>query len=157
MQRSPDAEPQHYEFLASDASDPRTEFITSLCAVLGESGNIVVYSQQFESQRLSELAALLPEFAGRIENIQTRLWDLLPIVRNHVYHPAFAGSFSLKSVLPALVPEMTYEGMDVANGTEAVMAWEALVHGGWVRSSATRLGRRCWIIAGRIRWRWSGS
>ena len=58
----------------------------------------------FESQRLAELAAWLPEFAERIKEIQSRLWDLLPIVRNHVYHPAFAGSYSLKAVLPQLSP-----------------------------------------------------
>ena len=34
---------------------------------------------------LSELASWLPEFSGRIKNIQQRLWDLLPIVRDHVY------------------------------------------------------------------------
>jgi hypothetical protein len=50
-------------------------------------------------------------------------------MRNHVYHPAFAGSFSLKAVLPALVPEMTYEGMAVANGQDAGVAWESLVQG----------------------------
>jgi predicted RecB family nuclease len=65
--------------------------------------------------------------AGRIKKIQRRLWDLLPVVRNHVYHPAFAGSFSLKDVLPALVPDMTYEGMAVANGQAAGLAWESLV------------------------------
>jgi len=54
---------------------------------------------------------------------------LLPIVRNHVYHPAFAGSYSLKSVLPALVPEMSYDGMAVANGQAAGLAWESLVSG----------------------------
>ena len=86
---------------------------SSLCDALGESGSIVVYAA-FESQRLSELAAWLPEFAERIEQIQCRLWDLLPVVRNHVYHPAFAGSYSLKAVLPALVPEMSYDGMAVA-------------------------------------------
>lgn len=32
--------------------------------------------------------------------------------------------------MPALVPEKTYEGMDVANGTEAGVAWESLVRGG---------------------------
>ena len=88
-----------------------------------------MYNQQFESQRLSELANWLPEFAGRIEKIQRRLWDLLPVVRNHVYHPAFAGSFSLKAVLPALVPDMTYEDMEVGNGTDAGVAWEKLVRG----------------------------
>jgi hypothetical protein len=55
---------------------------------------------------------------------------LLPIVRNHVYHPAFAGSYSLKAVLPALVPELTYDGMAVANGQDAGLAWESLVRGG---------------------------
>ena len=98
--------------------------------LLGKRGHIVVYNETFESQRLSELAAWLPEFAGRIANIQGRLWDLLPAMRKHVYHPRFAGSYSLKDVLPALVPEMTYEGMEVANGTEAGVAWESLVRGG---------------------------
>ena len=43
---------------------------------------------------------------------------------------AFDGPYSLKSVLPALVPEMSYEGMEVANGQEAGLAWESLVRGG---------------------------
>ena len=126
VQRQPGAEPQHYEFLATDSGDPRRRFISSLCSALGESGSVFVYAA-FESQRLSELAAWFPEFAERIKNIQHRLFDLLPAVRNHVYHPAFAGSYSLKAVLPALVPEMTYEGMAVANGQDAGLAWESLL------------------------------
>ena len=51
-------------------------------------------------------------------------------MRNHVYHPKFAGSFSLKAVLPALVPEMSYAGMEVANGQDAGLAWESLVRSG---------------------------
>jgi hypothetical protein len=127
VQREPGAAPEHFEFLATDRSDPRPAFISALCGVLGDGGSIVVYSQQFESQRLLDLASWLPEFSGRITKIQRRLWDLLPVVRNHVYHPGFAGSYSLKSVLPALVPEMTYEGMEVADGQAAGLAWELLV------------------------------
>ena len=127
--REPGSPPEHFEFLATDVNDPRREFTSSLSAGLGDSGSIVVYNAAFESQRLSELASWLPEFADRINNIQARLFDLLPVVRNHVYHPAFAGSYSLKSVLPALVPEMTYDGMEVANGQAAGLAWESLVRG----------------------------
>jgi hypothetical protein len=87
-----------------------------------------VYSS-FESQRLSELASWLPEFADRISAVQGRLFDLLPVVREHVYHPAFAGSYSIKSVLPALVPSLTYDGMAVADGQSAGLAWESLVRG----------------------------
>ena len=151
VQRQPDAEPEHLEFLASDASDPRREFISSLCTALGEDGSIVVYSS-FESQRLAELASWFPEFAERINAIQARLFDLLPGVREHVYHPAFAGSYSIKSVLPALVPEMTYDGMEVANGQQAGLAWESLVRGEGGATSATGSGRLCSDTAGKIRW-----
>jgi predicted RecB family nuclease len=138
VQRQPEAEPEHYEFLSTDGSDPRREFITSLCDALGESGSIVVYAA-FESQRLSELASWLPEFADRIKAVQSRLWDLLAVVRNHVYHPAFTGSYSLKAVLPALVPELTYECMEVANGQDAGLAWESLIRGGLVRGEHQRV------------------
>ncbi len=108
VQRQPGAEPEHYEFLATDASDPRREFISSLFAMRwAKRGSIVVYSS-FESQRLSELAVWLPEHAERINAIQARLFDLLPVVREHTYHPAFAGSYSIKSVLPALVRYGSY-------------------------------------------------
>ena len=129
IQRQPGAAPEHFEFLATDRSDPRQAFISSLCDVLGDHGNIVVYSQQFESQRLLNLASWLPEFSARINKIQRRLWDLLSIVRDHDYHPAFGGSYSLKSVLPALVPEMTYEGMEVGDGQAAGLAWARLISG----------------------------
>jgi hypothetical protein len=65
----------------------------------------------------------------------------------------FAGSYSLKYVLPALIPEMTYKGMAVANGQEAAVAWEALVQGNLDGDERDRSGKRCWIIAGRTRWR----
>jgi predicted RecB family nuclease len=129
---------EHREFLALDSSDPRHEFAASLCSALGESGSIVVYSA-FESQRLAELAAYLPEFAERIANIQARLWDLLPVVRNNVYHPAFAGSYSLKYVLPALVPEMSYADMEVGDGQAAELAWESLVRGGLDQAERDRI------------------
>jgi len=129
VQREQAATPEHFEFLATDTGDPRRAFISSLCQALGESGSIVVYNQQFESQRLWELAGWVPEYTERIRGIQRRLWDLLPVVRNNVYHPAFGGSFSLKAILPALVPEMSYEELEVANGQAAGLAWEAMIGG----------------------------
>jgi predicted RecB family nuclease len=139
VQRQPDAELEHYEFLATDASDPRREFITSLSSALGLSGSVVVYNAPFESQRLSELAAWMPDFAKRIKNVQSRLFDLLPVVRKHVYHPAFAGSYSLKTVLPALVPEMSYDGLQVANGQDAGLAWETLLRGALDQAARDRI------------------
>jgi predicted RecB family nuclease len=130
VQEQQGAEPRHYEFLATTCADPRREFIETLCSALGNIGSIVVYNQGFESQRLGDMADWVPGFRTRIKKTQARLWDLLPIIRNHVYHPAFAGSFSLKAVVPALLPGMTYAGMDVAGGNQAGIAWEKLIRGG---------------------------
>jgi hypothetical protein len=61
------------------------------------------------------------------------------VVRKHFYHPAFAGSFSLKAVLPALMPDMTYAGMVVAGGQDAGLAWESLIRGGLDRDEHQRV------------------
>jgi predicted RecB family nuclease len=129
-QLAPAARLEHFEYLAGDERDPRPDFIESLCAALGKRGQIVVYNAGFESRRLAELADALPEYKEPVRRIRGRMWDLLPFVRRHVYHPEFRGSFSIKSVLPALVPGMTYEGMEVADGNEAGLAWEQIIRGG---------------------------
>ena len=128
-QSSADALLEPFEFLAEDQHDPRRKFIEPLCRILGKRGQIVVYNASFESQRLRELADSLPEYKERIQNIRGRLWDLLPFVKRHVYHPEFRGSFSLKAILPALVPRFSYKNMDVSHGGEAGLAWERMVHG----------------------------
>jgi predicted RecB family nuclease len=128
IQRKPGGAVEHYEFLAESEGDPRLPFLKSLCQAIDRKGSIVVYSN-FESGRLRSLASWLPEYGDAITGIQDRLWDLLAVIRAHVYHPGFAGSFSLKSVLPALVPEMSYKNMAVSDGNEAGLAWERMIRG----------------------------
>jgi len=133
VQRQPGDDLEHYEYLAEDANDPREDFIKSLLGVLEDSGgkgHIVVFYASFETGRLNDLAGWLPQYAPRIKEVKARLWDLHPIVKNHVYHPKFYGSFSLKDVLPALVPHMTYEGMEIAEGNQAARAYDAMIRGG---------------------------
>jgi predicted RecB family nuclease len=128
VQRKPGTEPEHFEFLADGSSDPRPEFVKALCKVIGKKGTILAYNSGFESGCLASLAEELNQYKDEIGNIQGRLWDLLPVIRAHVYDLAFRGSYSLKSVLPALVPDMSYDGMEVAEGHDAGLAWEKMVH-----------------------------
>jgi CRISPR/Cas system-associated exonuclease Cas4 (RecB family) len=127
IQRQPGAELEHHEFLADGLSDPRPEFARTLCEIIGKKGSILAYNSGFESACLAGLAEELPRYKEVVGDIRERLWDLLPVMRAHVYHLAFRGSYSLKSVLPALVPRMTYTGMEVAEGSEAGLAWEKMV------------------------------
>ena len=130
IRESPGAEAEHLEFLVEDASDPREPFLSSLLEALnsrGEGGDIVVYNKGFESACLGELAGRFPERAGAIEQVRRRLWDLLPVIRKHVYDPGFHGSLSIKSVLPALTGGEGYEEQAVADGTEAALAYERMI------------------------------
>jgi hypothetical protein len=124
---SPGAELQRFEFLANDHTDPRIPFIDTLLVAIKGAGTIVVYNQSFEKTRLQEIADCMPKYAASIDVALEHIWDLLPCIRRNVYHPAFGGSYSLKSVLPALVPEMSYKGMAVAEGQAAGIAFMKMV------------------------------
>jgi predicted RecB family nuclease len=87
----------------------------------------VVYNASFESRCIDSLARAVPQLAKRLRALKRKLVDLLPIVRDHVYHPRFDGSFSLKQVLPALVPEMGYDDLAVQGGTAASNLLENLL------------------------------
>jgi len=73
------------------------------------------------------LAEALPALTVPLHEIAERLVDLLPVVRNHVYHPDFGGSFGLKSVLPAMVPELSYDDLAINEGSAASQELERLL------------------------------
>ena len=77
------------------------------------------YNAGFEKGRLEDLALAAPGQAAALRDIVSRLVDPLPVVREHVYHPDFEGSFSLKTVLPALVPDLGYGDLAIADGDTA--------------------------------------
>ena len=113
---------EHKEFLHEGNDDPRRPFAETLLGVLGSQGSIVVYSG-YENRILGETAAALPDHADQLDDLTARLFDLLPVLRNHVYHPEFHGSFSIKAVLPALVPGLGYDGMAISDGGMATVAF----------------------------------
>ena len=76
---------------------------------------------------LGELADHLPRLADELLSIRERLWDLYPVVKDHLYYPAFHGSFSLKAVLPVLVPGMDYSSLDVQEGGAAGIAYVEMI------------------------------
>jgi hypothetical protein len=124
MQYGPDSELQHHEFLAPTHSDPREEFLNDLLAAIPEDSCILIWNVAFESKILRALAQEFPQHQERIDVIIDNMVDLMsPFRSKNIYHWQFDGSYSLKYVLPALVPELSYDSLTINNGSMASDAW----------------------------------
>jgi hypothetical protein len=70
------------------------------------------------------MAGLHADFADFLEGVNARVYDLGEIVNRGIYlHPGFKGSWSIKNVLPVMVPELSYQGLPIHEGGQASMAW----------------------------------
>ena len=99
-------------FLDLSGDDPRRSFAQSLIEACGSEGPVFVYNAAFERARINELAEQFQELAPRLLAINQRVFDLLPLARSHAYAPSQEGSWSIKAVLPAFVPELSYDALE---------------------------------------------
>jgi hypothetical protein len=110
-----------HEWLAEPLADPRPALAEALVRACASARTVVAYNAKFERECLKHLASAVPAYRDVLGEIHARVVDLLPIVRDHVYDPAFGGGFGLKKVLPALVedPRLSYDGLEVSDGGTA--------------------------------------
>ena len=127
IKESETAKYEHREFLApSNGSDPRRPLAEQLCKDIPMDVCTLAYNKMFECGRIRELAALYPDLAPHLLNIADHIVDLIdPFRAGDYYVPAMGGSFSIKSVLPALFPDepsLNYHNLDerCQNGSDAM-------------------------------------
>lgn len=111
----PGGEYRHLEHLAEGPQDARPLVAERLVEATRHAAKVVTYSS-FEKTRIRALIIEVPALAPELAELESKLVDLLPVLRDHVYHPAFRGSFSLKYVLPALVPDLSYNDLVIVDG-----------------------------------------
>ena len=115
---------QHHGFLGLSGDDPLCAFVQSLIGLCGKHGPVYVYNAGFECGRMRELAERFPNLAPALEAIISRVVDLWPIAKKRYYHPSQHGKWSLKAVLPAAIPELSYDDLDgVQDGNMAGVAF----------------------------------
>jgi hypothetical protein len=123
-------EPLHSEHLSLDPGDPALTLLEQLRNDLGETGTIVVWYKPFEKTRNKEMAFLHPQYAEFLEQINERIYDLSDLVNFGYYlHPDFKGSYSIKDVLPAMIPELSYQSLDINEGEQASVTWWSIMFG----------------------------
>ncbi|MGB0784951.1 MAG: DUF2779 domain-containing protein [Alphaproteobacteria bacterium] len=128
-----DGELDHVEYLSHD-TDPPDQLAHQLRADLPPSGNVISWNKSFENSRNKEMGQWLPKHADFFRNMEERTRDLMLIFDGAKGYPEgtyidwrFMGSASIKIVLPVLIPDLSYDDLDVSNGTEVMVAWRELV------------------------------
>ncbi len=131
----------HKEYLSDHTRDDRRRFAEQLLVDLENKGSIVTYSN-FERTTINGLALLYPDLAPRLISLVERIVDLEAIIRQNFYHPEFHGSTSVKHTLPALVPDMSYDELQIGNGDTASAAFALLALGHWKAQEEVEAVRR---------------
>jgi len=108
----------HREYLCLKDKVPSEEVAQTLLEALGDEGSICTYTT-FENQVISHLANHVPRYRSELLALLDRCWDLCDVIRTEYYHPQFHGSFSIKNVLPVLVPSLSYENLPIQDGEQA--------------------------------------
>ncbi|MFA6315832.1 MAG: DUF2779 domain-containing protein [Elusimicrobiota bacterium] len=140
IQDTPGSSLRHLEYLGSATEDPRPRLVDFLVKNIASSGSVIAYSKDFEGMCLKVLAEHFPSASTPLLSIKQRLWDSAEsFSRAHYVHPGFKGRWSIKKVLPVLVPDMTYAGLAVANGEDAQAAYLQLMSGKLDPEEAERL------------------
>ena len=118
---SQDGELEHAGFLNLTGEDPSRAFAEAVISSCGNAGPIYAYNAKFEKSILRALAGRFGDLSSALEQITNRIHDLLPVAEKYFYAPSQCGSWSIKSVLPAVVPELSYEELDgVKDGNMAM-------------------------------------
>ena len=119
----------HTAFLDLSGNDPTEPFAVALIAACCDNGPVFVYNATFEKTRVRELAVRYPKLAKPLLAINRRMVDLCPVARDHYYHPSQGGSWSIKKVLPAAVPDLSYGQLEgVQDGGAAMEAFLEAIH-----------------------------
>jgi hypothetical protein len=127
----------HKEFLAVPTRDCRRELAVKLIGDLDGQGSVLSYGI-FEEQIIKGLIKRCPDLEIPLNAILSRLLDLMECSKC-VSHPKFKGSNSIKDVLPALVPGMSYNGMSIANGEDASVTFAYMALGKFTQEECDRI------------------
>jgi hypothetical protein len=114
----PDGTYSHVGYLAEGSHDARPELARAMLEATAGAERVVMYTP-FERTRIRSLQKSEPDLAAGLKELEDKLIDLHPVIRDYVYHPDFHGSFRLKYVLNPLVPELTYDDLLIVDGLVA--------------------------------------
>lgn len=127
----PGAKIVHKEFLHMEKSLPCLLLLQKLKADIGSRGSVIVWYENFEKSRNTELGQMFPEYENFLNDLNLRIVDLMtPFSQGWIVDKDFLGSASIKKVLPVLVEDLTHKKLNIQDGSQASRLWSETVLGG---------------------------
>jgi len=142
---------RHFQFIGNIEEDPRRAIAERMLKDIPKSGSIMAYNQSFEKNCIKSLASHCPDISSELLSLNERFVDLIDPFRGGGYYDhKFGGSFSIKSVLPALCPnndKLDYKKLDINNGAMASNAYKSMRKQPNKQRLLTRemLFKYCWL------------
>jgi len=129
---------KHEEFIFTENKNPDEEFILALKEKLPNKGSIIVWNKSFEIGRNKDLANRNPEHRTFLEELNSRVIDLMDIFSDqHYIHPKFKGKTSIKYILPVL-SDLSYKDLEIKEGATASDTWNKIVRGEYSKEEALK-------------------
>ena len=141
----------HKEYLEDPTISSGVEFIKKLIQDCNSSGDILVYNLSFERDRINEINQF-SDYKIQLQSILERLKDLMIIFKNKwFYMPEMKKSSSIKDVLTAMIPELSYEKLNIKDGGMASSIYLSIIKktfNGDQESAIKDLLKYCWLDFG---------
>jgi len=118
---------KHAQYLADPSKDCRRKLAEQLIHELEGKSSIIVYSN-FEKIRINELIIEFPDLSDELNSLIERLVNLQLIIQRNFYHPGFHGSTSVKNVAPVLIPDISYDELEISDGSSAMAVFVYLAY-----------------------------
>ncbi len=128
VRETPGTKVEHYEFLADKWEDPCPELLKNMTSQIGDTGTILVWNEGFEKGRNEEMAKMYPKFKEKLLSVNSRVYDLATSFKKNYYvHKDFKGSWSIKSILPVLIPSLSHKDLNIQEGGTASESYRKLI------------------------------
>ena len=128
IQNEPGGELEHYEYLHKDISNPVPQLLAKLSRHLQPTGSVLVWYENFEKTRNSEMADMYGNYKQFLEELNDRIIDLMiPFSEEMIIDPQFLGSSSIKAVLPVFNPSLSYKDLNIQEGGSASRLWKEAI------------------------------
>lgn len=125
-----DGSVSHKEFIITKTkSDITLSLVKQMKKDIDPSKSTIVWHMDYEKNRNKKLAKLHPEYSDFLEEMNDNIFDLKTIFsKNYYVDYRFKGSASIKNVLPVLIPELSYNSLNIRKGDQASERWEKMMH-----------------------------